>query len=743
MVIENVGQDTFALALARHRSGELREAEKLYRQVLLKRPGDYRVHHLLGSVLHALGRPEALKSIDRAIELSPRLTSAHQDRGVILVSLRRMDEACESFARAVELEPENFGARSQYAQALDLMGRHAEAIVQLRRVVKQLPREIGPQINLALLLKRAGEFVEAATLFRDILSKVPDQFECHYNLAEIYARQNQNNLALDHLDKAVRIRPKDAGLRNGIGNLLRALKRPIESLDQYDEAIRLDPTSHIPCYNQGLALRSIGKFRKAQKSFDEALRKKPSFLEAKLASCMASLQPIYESVEDVGACRADYSRGLTDLARHFMDIGYPASLAEAIGSHQPFYLPYQQGNDKTLQASYGEIAVQAMARKYGAALPRPRNEASFPIRVGFVSGFFREHSNWRMPIKGWISQLDAARYEIYGYYTGDGSDEETVLAATRCFKFVQGLRSLDEWRQLILEDHLDVLIYPEIGMDGLASQLAAQRLAPVQCCSWGHPVTSGFSTIDFFLSSDLMEPADAQGHYTETLIRLPNLSVFCERPPPISTTAGREKYNIRADAVAFWCCQSLPKYAPIYDDVFPRIARQLPDCQFAFIEFPDSPYLTESFLRRLEVVFARYGLEASNHCVMLPRLPADEFRTAMGLFDVMLDSIGWSGCNSTFDALTHDLPIVAIEGEFMRGRHTSAILNMMNMGDAVAADVSHYVEKAVMLGLNKSARSEFSARMALSKHLVYEDKACIRGLEEFLLSVTGMVVESV
>jgi predicted O-linked N-acetylglucosamine transferase (SPINDLY family) len=114
----------------------------------------------------------------------------------------------------------------------------------------------------------------------------------------------------------------------------------------------------------------------------------------------------------------------------------------------------------------------------------------------------------------------------------------------------------------------------------------------------------------------------------------------------------------------------------------------------------------------------------------------------MGLFDVMLDSIGWSGCNSTFDALTHNLPIVTTAGEFMRGRHTSAIFNMMNMGDAVATDVSHYVENAIMLGQSKSARSEFSARMALNKHLVYEDLACIRGLEEFLLNATGMVAES-
>ena len=58
-------------------------------------------------------------------------------------------------------------------------------------------------------------------------------------------------------------------------------------------------------------------------------------------------------------------------------------------------------------------------------------------------------------------------------------------------------------------------------MDELSLQLAAQRLAPVQCNSLGHPETSGLPTIDYFLSSDLMEPLDAARHYTERLVRLP------------------------------------------------------------------------------------------------------------------------------------------------------------------------------------------------------------------------------
>src|SRR4029077_2902951 len=67
----------------------------------------------------------------------------------------------------------------------------------------------------------------------------------------------------------------------------------------------------------------------------------------------------------------------------------------------------------------------------------------------------------------------------------------------------------------ILADNLHVLMFLDIGMLPLMTQLAALRLAPVQCSTWGHPVTSGLPTVDYFLSSHLMEPEDGQAHYTE------------------------------------------------------------------------------------------------------------------------------------------------------------------------------------------------------------------------------------
>src|SRR5262249_35421822 len=261
--------------------------------------------------------------------------------------------------------------------------------------------------------------------------------------------------------------------------------------------------------------------------------------------------------------------------------------------------------------------------------------------------------------------------------------------------------------------------------------VAAQRLAPVQCNSWGHPDTSGFPTLDYYLSSDLMEPPDAEQHYSERLVRLPNLSIYYEPVEPEPVVVERAELGLGPAATVYWCSQSLFKYLPQFDPIFPRIARAVGDCQFTFIEFPGAAHVTELFRTRLERAFAAFGLRAADHCVFLPRLDPARFVAAMGCCDIFLDSISWSGCNSTLESLAHDLPIVTMPGRLMRGRHSAAILRKMGIVDTIAGTVDEYVSIAVRLAKDLPLRAALKARIAASKAVVYRDRACIAALEEF------------
>jgi protein O-GlcNAc transferase len=194
----------------------------------------------------------------------------------------------------------------------------------------------------------------------------------------------------------------------------------------------------------------------------------------------------------------------------------------------------------------------------------------------------------------------------------------------------------------------------------------------------------------------------------------------------------RAQLGLRPDAVVYWCCQSLPKYLPQFDAVFARIAAEVPNCQFTFIEFGGGRGVTEMFWARLDRAFKAVGLDAGDYCVFLPRLAPDRFVAAIGQCDIVLDSIGWSGCNSILESLVHNLPIVTLAGEMMRGRHAAAILDMMNVRETTARNIGEYVSIAGLLGRTTAKRTELSARIANNKHRIYRDRDCIVALEAFL-----------
>jgi protein O-GlcNAc transferase len=720
------------VAMAQHRAGRLVEAERLYRLACDADPSNPRAFHLLGVVAHQLGRADAAALVGKAVLLDPTLAEAHNDRGVILAATGQLAEAVSCFERAVTLNPGYDEARNNLARGLRSMGRLDEAVTQFELILKSAPESPVAHFNLAAALERVSRHMDAERHYRRAVALRADFVDAHLHLAALLQGIDRLPEALAHAERAVALRPDSAGARNNLGNILRNIGRREEAIAEYQSALRLDPDFVMAHYNCGVSLRGETRIAEARAHFARAVALQPDFMEAELALCMAELPALYNNADEIAERRAAYARRLVQLCADVDRAGAPGVLAQAIGSHQPFYLPYQGRDDRELQTLYGSLVCKIMAARYAAPVLPAAPRAEEPIRLGVVSGFFRQHSNWKIPIKGWLRQLDRHRFRVFGYYTGEEPDGETDIAAALCERFVQGPLSLDAWRHAILDDAPHALIYPEIGMDKLSAQLAGLRLAPVQCCSWGHPVTSGFPTMDYFISSKLMEPSDAERHYTEQLVKLPGLSIYYELEDHPAAEIDRAQLGLRENAIAYWCCQSLPKYLPQFDGVFARIAAEVPDCQFAFIEFPGGKAVTEMFRARLDRAFKAFGLDAAAHCVFLPRLAPTVFVAAIGQCDVVLDSIGWSGCNSVLESLVHNLPIVTVAGEMMRGRHSMAILEMMEIGGTTARDIDEYIAMAVHLGRDATKRAELSATIASRKHRVYRDSGCIAALQNFL-----------
>jgi protein O-GlcNAc transferase len=728
----NVPQ-VLAQALALHGQGRLAEAERLYASILAVRPDQIDALQMMGLIKLAMGQPaEALRLVSAAMRARAPSPQILLNYGLILNALKRHQEALESFDQAIKLKSKYAEAHNNRGAALAALGRDEEALASYRKAVAIKPDYAEAHYNCGNSLRMLTCYDDALKCFDRALALQSKYFKAHNNRGAVLEAQNRLDEALVSYERALAINPGFAEGRNNCSRVLCSLNRYDDAIASYDQALALNPNDADAYYNRGKVLIDLNRNDDAAADFQRALVIKPAYADARIAACVAELPILYADEAEITRRRDAYKQKLRVLCGDVEAGKVSGDLVKALSAKHPFLLAYQGYDDRELQEFYGAMVCRIMARQFSAAELPPPPAPGEPIRVGVVSSFFYLHSNWKIPIKGWIGQLDRSRFKVFGYHVGTKRDAETDVAAAMCERFVHRTMEVDGWRREILADAPHVLIYPGLLMDNMSLQLAGQRLAPVQCNSWGHPETSGMPTLDYFFSSDGMEPPQASECYTEQLVRLPNLSIYYEPVNIQAVAVSREELGMRPDATVFWCGQSLYKYLPQHDQVFARIAQQAGNCQFIFLRHGGGPPVNELFEARLERAFAALGLKASDHCVFLGRLSQSKFVAAIGLCDVFLDSIGWSGCNSALESLPHCLPIITMPGTLMRGRHSAAILQMMDVTETITDTIDDYVAMAVRLANNPAERQAISARIKDNEHKVYRDRACVTALEDFL-----------
>jgi len=112
----------------------------------------------------------------------------------------------------------------------------------------------------------------------------------------------------------------------------------------------------------------------------------------------------------------------------------------------------------------------------------------------------------------------------------------------------------------------------------------------------------------------------------------------------------------------------------------------------------------------------------------------ERFAAISRIADVFLDSLGWSGFNTTMESLTHRLPVVTWPSGLMRGRQSFAILKQLGVTDTAAESLDGFVEIAVRLGLDRAWRDEIRAKLAAALPRLTDD-APARAFEAWLEKV--------
>ena len=574
-----------------------------------------------------------------------------------------------------------------YAQGLAAAGRVPEAVAVVDGARAAHPQDAS-LLRLAIeLYQAAGDLKTAVKLSTQLASLTPGDPSAHVKVARLWMLVANSTAAETAFQAALAVDPRCLAALDGLADLWR--------LDGETEKARdvLSRRAEIP---DAADVMAAARFK------------------------ADTIQPVVaRDVAEMDAARAAFAATL--------NAGPEAPLADpwALGLGPNFFLGYQARDDRALQEAQAAY-FRSSTPSLDFTAPHVGRKPGARIKVGIVSNFFSKHTVGYLTL-GLATGLDRTRFDLVLFRTPAAGQDSITPKFAAAAPIIDLPPDLARARAVIADAGLDILHYPEIGMDHFTYFLAFSRLATVQTMAWGHPITSGLPHIDMFLSVDAMEPSGAEAHYREKLVRLKGLTFAGERPAPPDVA---DTY-IDKTRPSYLCAQSMFKAHPDFDATLAAILRQDTDGILYFMGH--SPATIAILTARLEKLCGR-DIERVR---FLPRMKGNQFLAMVRAADVLLDIPQWSGGKTSLEALAMGTPIVHQPGAFMRGRHTLAFYRRMGLDAMIADSAEAYAALSVRAVHDQAFRKDIRAAVAGQAVLLFNDQASIREIEDVWSGAVG------
>jgi protein O-GlcNAc transferase len=500
--------------LANANCGDTAQAVADLRHALMIRPNDKEVRNNLGNIYKGMGELKAARECyEQVLEQEPENEPVLFNLANVLVDLGELQAAKELYEKVIAIAPQFVEAYYKLGLAYQSEGKLKEAVAEFKKCIARDTNHVEAQIevgNCELIAGRRDEALNAYKVAVMVSPSSKDKVQGAVHLAE-----GDLERAAEFFSNAISGDQNDAFAYRCLGKALTEAGNYDDAIMVYRTAIRLQPKATHVHLELGVAYAKAGYAKQAVEYFEYVAQAWPHAYAPILGRGIALLP-------DLDAF---------DEAEAKLDLSTPAKIDEAVCALymlQPDNLRRAVGSHRELMQRFGNIASRIMAAKYpqwAQPLSMPEPDAGGRIRVGVVSRKWHDRKNWRTVSSGIVENLDDARFHIFEYPTSGVSFEQLCAR--------------------IRSDNLHVLVYPDL--DERALQMAALRLAPVQCTTWARTETTGLPTIDYFLSGDLFEPKNAEANYSEKLIRLPHL--FMYHKPNLKDVVEAKPGQVYADPI--------------------------------------------------------------------------------------------------------------------------------------------------------------------------------------------------
>ncbi|MBF0168031.1 MAG: tetratricopeptide repeat protein [Alphaproteobacteria bacterium] len=594
------------------------------------------------------------------------------------------------------------------AAALDWFGRSCHLA----------PKLSVPWANRGAALIRLGRMAEARTALERALELDGNNPSAWLALGNLAHAEGRHDDAIEALQKALALDASSDAARTDLAEVL----KDKGLFDQALDVLSSGQESPGSLTAQGNILKSMGDSEAAAQAYLAAYLQGGD--PATRAKSVLLTPVIPDDLEQIASCRRKLEEGLQEMIADRIRIDDPE---RAVGTTL-FHLAYHGLSDRPLMELAARFWREACS---SLTFEAPHIKAWAPgrrLKIGFVSRHLHAHTMAKLN-RGIIADLDRERFEVFIFQIG--KQDETALEIAATADHACSLAGpLDSIRATIAGAKLDILYYPDIGMEPTTYFLAHARLAPVQVVACGHPDTTGLDSLDAFLSGDPLDQPNAQAHYTEPLIRLSGFPFYLRKPATGSLMPDRESLGLPENKRLYVCPQSLFKFHPEFDAMLGDILKRDPKGQLVLIE-----QLHPLITARLKARMTKTIPDLNERLIVLGRLSPTDFMTLLVSADAVLDPWRFGGGSSSLEAFAQGVPVVTRPGDYLRERVTMAAYAKMGLTEMVADSAQSYADIAVRLAQDYSWSAKLADQLRQEAPALFLDRAELKRMEDSLIGL--------
>jgi hypothetical protein len=391
------------------------------------------------------------------------------------------------------------------------------------------------------------------------------------------------------------------------------------------------------------------------------------------------------------------------------------------------------------------------------------------IRICFISDKLQHYTSVFRDRIGIITGLNQDEFDVsIALYRNKLFNEESVKLESSwhpvIYSFLQRFINTDK---LILLDKNDInynikkligrfhiIFYPDIGMKQSQSLLAHSRLAPVQLTTWGHSDTSGCAEIDYYVTSKYFEYCNnisvIKNNYSEKPILLSSLGTYYFNPLMIAhkyfgynskLLKDTFNYDIDMDKISnkkiiIGCLQSHYKINTEFEYVLKEILDQLSPYYDIEIYLSNSIPFNKLHLQRLNTVLRNH----SKSIKWFSNLNQKQWLEVMSKCYIMLDPFPFGGCNTSLEAFSLNIPVIALPSDNISGRFTNGFYKKMEINtNIVVENKDDYINKVVELIKDKGEYYKLVKNIYMNKNKLFEEVESLKDYEKMFKIIMNKI----